>query len=263
MLPIRHPLSISTRALVFGASLMVSPSALAAEITFFCAGALRPSMERIFPEFTASTGDRVTATFTAIGAITDRVRKGERIDLATVSSQQWDDLAKEGKIDPGTRVVIAKVGLALFIRKGIAKPNIDLVEAFKQTLLSAHSFALGDPAIGSPVGAYAIRLFERLGIAAEMRPKLRLVAGLPVAPVAKGEVDAEMGIAQLSEIVSVPGVTLVGLLPAEIQNVTLYTTAIPLAASDPAGAKKLIDFLKSATTRRALEANGLQTGDSP
>jgi len=76
MLPIRHPLSISTRALVFGAFLMVSPSALAAEITFFCAGALRPSMERIFPEFTASTGDRVTATFTAIGAITDRVRKG-------------------------------------------------------------------------------------------------------------------------------------------------------------------------------------------
>ena len=151
----------------------------------------------------------------------------------------------------------------MFIRKGIAKPNIDSVEAFKQTLLSAHSFALGDPAIGSPVGAYAIRLFERLGIAAEMRPKLRLVAGLPVAPVAKGEVDAEMGIAQLSEIVSVPGVTLVGLLPAEIQNVTLYTTAIPLAASDPARAKKLIDFLKSATARRALEANGLQTGDSP
>src|SRR5205823_13219115 len=121
--------------------------ALAAEITFFCAGALRPSMERIFPEFTASTGDRVTATFTAIGAITDRGRKGERIDLATVSSQQWDDVAKEGKIDPGTRVVIAKVGHALFIIKEIAKSNLDSVEASKRTLLSADLFAHGEPAI--------------------------------------------------------------------------------------------------------------------
>jgi molybdate transport system substrate-binding protein len=220
-------------------------------------------MEKILPEFTAATDYKVTATFTAIGAITDRVRKGEHIDLATVSSRQWDDLAKAGKIDPATRVVIAKVGLALFVRNGSTKPDIHSVDEFKRTLLSARSFALGDPAIGSPVGAYASQLFERLGIAAEMRSKLKLVAGLPVAPVAKGEVDAELGMAQLSEIVSVPGVTLVDLLPSEIQNFTIYTTAIPVSAHEPLAAKKLVDFLKSASARQILEANGLQTGDAP
>lgn len=234
----------------------VSPAG-AADITFLCAGALRSTVSELIPEFTAMTGHNVKPVFGPIGAHAARVRKGEPVDLAIVSPQQWDILQKEGKLDASVRPLIAKVGIGVFIKKGATRPDIGSVEAFKSALLTAHSIALGDPDGGSPVGAYVVRLLDRLGIGAGVAPKLRLVRGaVPIEPVIKG--DADIGLAQVSEIVSVADIELVGPLPAEIQNYTVFTAAIPVNAKEQVAAKALVDFLTSARARSVLKAKGLE-----
>jgi molybdate transport system substrate-binding protein len=249
-------------AVLFGAVLMVAApiSAGAADITFFCAGSLETTVERIVPEFERATGHHVKATFAAIGVITRRLRNGDAADLAIVSPQQWQDLRTEGKIDPATQVIVAKVGVGVFVKTGTAKPDISSVEAFKRTLLNAKSVALSDPAGGGPVGIYAVSLFERLGISADVKPKLKLVGGglPPVEPVAKGE--AEIGLTTIAEILPAPGVELVGPLPAEIQSFIVYTAAIPATAKEPAAAKALIEFLMLPRVTPVLKSKGLERG---
>src|SRR5262249_48388021 len=173
-------------------------SAHAADITFFCAGALETTAEELIPDFQRTTGHSVKATFAAIGVVTRRVENGEAADLAVVAPRQWESLKEHGKLDPSVRVVIAKVGAGVFVKKGATKPDISSVDAFKRALVNAKSIALSDPAGGGPVGIYAVGMFERLGISAELKPKLKLVGGglVPVEPVAKG--DAELGLSTIS-----------------------------------------------------------------
>jgi molybdate transport system substrate-binding protein len=234
--------------------------ARAADIRFLCAGALESTVEDVVSEFQKATGYNVKAEFAAIGVITRRLRNGDAADLAIVSPRQWEDLAKEGKVDPAIRVIVARVGAGVFVKKGAAKPDISSVDAFKRTLLNAKSVALSDPAGGGPVGIYATGLFERLGISADVKPKLRLVGGglAPVEPVAKGE--AEIGLSTISEILPAPGVELVGPLPAEIQSFIVYTGAIPGTAKEPAAAKALLDFLISPRVTPVLKSKGLERG---
>src|SRR5437879_12205797 len=111
--------------------LAMPSSARATEITFLCAGGLQWWVTEVIPEFKRATGYSVKPTFQVINVIAERVRKGDTADLATVSLQQWDDLQKEGKIDSTIRVVIAKLGFGVFVKKGAAKPDISSVVAFK------------------------------------------------------------------------------------------------------------------------------------
>jgi molybdate transport system substrate-binding protein len=177
----RRRINISVMTMVVAASLAGSIVATrAAELTFFCPGALQSSAEELLPEFQRSTGHNVKAIFTTPGLTTRRVRNGEVADLAIVFPQQWEDLKSEGKLNPTVRVVIAKVGVGVFVKKGTAKPDISSVDAFKRALLNAKSIALADPAAGGAVGIYAPALMERLGISAELErfPK-RLNPGFP------------------------------------------------------------------------------------
>jgi len=234
-------------------------TARAVEITFFCAGALQTTAEELLPEFQKSAGHNVKAVFTSIGFITQRVQSGEAADLAIVSPRQWEDLKNQGKLDPSVRVVIAKVGAGVFVKKGAAKPDISSVEAFKRTLLNAKSIALVDPAAGGPVALYAPGLFERLGISAELKPKLKLVGGggAPIEPVVKG--DAEIGLTTISEIVQFqPAVELVGPFPREIQAFFAYTGAIPKNAKEPTAGKALLDFFTSPRAISILRSKGLE-----
>lgn len=245
------------------ASLIITATpctAQSAEITFLCAGALEPAAKELIPEFQKTSGHNVDATFAAINVIAERVRKGDTADLAIVSPQQWEDLQKEGKIDPAVRVVIAKVGYGVFAKKGGTKPDISSVEAFKSAFLNAKSISLFDPAFRGPTPVYGAHLFDRLGISADLRPKSKFVDG-PVAlfeQVAKG--DAEIGLAQISEILAAPGVELVGPVPADIQGFTIFTTALPQNAKEPAAAKALIEFLTSARPATLLKSKGLEPG---
>jgi len=151
------------------------------------------------------------------------VLRGERADLAVVSGPQMTTLQEKGKIVAGTRIDLGKTGIAIFVRKGAAKPDISSVEAFKRAMLNAKSIGYNDPAAGAPVGIYLIGLFERLGIAKEMTPKTVVFKQRSERFDAVARGDVEIGFNQVSEIIAQPAVDLVGPLPGPIQNQTLLS----------------------------------------
>jgi molybdate transport system substrate-binding protein len=254
------------RVVVIAATLIGATSGLAraAEITFLCASALRSSVETVVGEFEQTSGHKVRSTFQIINAIADHVRKGGAADLAIVSAQQWERLDEERKLDPAVRVVIAKLGYGVFVKQGAAKPDISSVAALERTLLNARSITF--PSRPGPIAAYQTRLFEQLGVTAELKARLKYpdtsaqsqtVRGPLVLPlVANGE--AELGVAAISEILEAPGVELVGPVPPEVQSFITLTAAIPRNASEPAAARDLISFLISPKATAIMRSKGFE-----
>ena|SRR5437764_385232 len=135
--------------------LMQATSVLrAAEIRFFCTDALAPSMGVLVPQFETASGHHVKTTVANAGTIAARLQSGEAADVAVVLPPAWDRLRQEGRIDPAVRIVLGRVGLGVFVRRGAEKPDISTVESFKRTILNAKSLAVRDPAQRSPVGTY-------------------------------------------------------------------------------------------------------------
>jgi molybdate transport system substrate-binding protein len=233
--------------------------ASAAEIKLLSAVALQPGIAGLISEFEKSSGNEVAVTYGTVGALTDRIQKGEAADVAIVSGPQVDELQKLGKIVAGSRVDIAKVGVGAFVRKGAPKPDINSADSFKRSLLAARSIVYPDPAGGGASGVYLAGLLDRLGIAAEMKPKTKL---LPPSPplyesVANGEID--IGFNQISEILAQPSVEFLGPLPAAIQNYTLFAAGIGAASSQVDAGKALIAFLSSPAAQGVLKAKGFET----
>jgi molybdate transport system substrate-binding protein len=168
-----------------------------------------------------------------------------------------DDLIRKGKLADGSRVDLARVGIGVMVKEGAPKPDIGSVEAFKRTLLDAKSVAYINPASGGSSGIYLAKLFDRLGIADQIKPKAKLKDGGYVAElITSGE--AELGIHQISEIVPVKGVTLIGPLPKEVQNYTTYSAGISASAKEAEGAKALVKFLAGPRTGEFLKAKGME-----
>ena len=140
-------------------------AARAAEFKLLCAVALHPAIDVLIPDFEKSSGNKVMVAYGNAGAIADRFQKGEAADLIINASPLMDQLRVQGKVLPGERIIIAKVGVAAFVRKGAAKPDLSSVDAFKRSMLSAKSIIYPDPAGGGASGIYMAGLLERLGIA--------------------------------------------------------------------------------------------------
>ena len=169
-----------------------------------------------------------------------------------------DRLQAQGKVVAGDRVIIAKVGVGAFVRKGAAKPDISSADAFKRSMLAARSIAYPDPAGGGASGIYVASLLERLGIAVEMKPKTKLFPPTEVlyASVASGEV--EIGFNQISEILAQPTIELAGPLPSAIQNYTQFAPGIVSGSSQPDAARALVTFLSSPAAQTVLKAKGFE-----
>ena len=172
-----------------------------------------------------------------------------------------DGLASKGKLVPGSRANLARVGIGVVVKEGAPKPDIGSLAAFKQALLAAKSVAYIDPAAGGSSGIYVAGLLDKLGIAAEVKPKAKLIPGGAVAEhVARGE--AELGIHQISEILPVKGVTLVGPLPADIQNYTVYAAALGAQAKESDAAKALLKALSGPAAAEVLKSKGMEQAGS-
>src|SRR6266436_7465184 len=183
----------------------------AAQIKILAGSAIETAMAVLIPQFEKSSGHKVAFDFNgAIGAMTDRVQKGEAADVVIVSGLQIEMLEKQGKVVLGSRTDIARVGVGLFVRKGAPKPDISSVDAFKRTMLAARSIGWNDPAAGAPVSIYMIGLLERLGIADVMKPKIVAFKERSERFEAVARGDVEIGFNQISEIITAPGVDLVG-----------------------------------------------------
>jgi molybdate transport system substrate-binding protein len=239
----------------------VPPAAVAAEIKVLTAGAFKQVLLAVLPDFEKQTGHKVTVENDTVGALSRRIEGGEAFDVAVLTPRAVDDLTGKGKFVQGSRTNLARVGVGVMVRANAPKPDISSVDAFKKALLEAKSVAYIDPASGGSSGIYVAGLLEKLGIADQIKSKARLKKGGYVADlVVSGE--AEIGIHQISEIVPVKEVTLVGPLPAEIQNYTVYAAAVGTAAKDRDAANALIKALTGAGVVGVLKSKGMESAGS-
>jgi len=230
----------------------------AAEMKLLCAVALHPAIDVLIPDFEKSSGHKVTIAYGNAGAIAKRFEKGEAADLLINAAPFMDQLRAQGKILDGDRTNVAKVGVSAFVRKGSAKPDMSSADAFKRSMLAAKSIIYPDPARGGASGVYMAKLLERLGIAAEMKPKTTLSPSAKVlyASVASG--DVEIGFNQISEVLAQPSVEFAGPLPPPIQNFTQFVPGIVTGSSQTDTAKALVTFLYSPAAKTVLKAKGFE-----
>jgi molybdate transport system substrate-binding protein len=226
----------------------------AAEIKILVVPALQTSLDVLAPQFERATGHKLDINYGGSSELVKRFAAGEAFDVALVWPAQIDRLLKEGKLTAGTRAEIARVAIAVAVKKGAPKPDVSTTEAFKRTLLNAKSIS------HSAEGASGIHLktvFERLGIVAQVQPKLRPVPGGPyvVGPVVRGEV--ELAIITTPYIVIEPGADMVGPLPDELQQYVVYTAGVSATARDAAAAGALVRYLTSPASASVLKAQGL------
>ncbi len=248
------------RMLLCGAVLGVlsmGQAATAGEIKVLTTGAFKQVVVALIPEFEKVTGHKVVLDNGTVGQLTKRVDGGEAFDVLVLSPGGIENYIKSGKIAAGTKANLAKVGVGVMVKEGAPKPDVSSVEAFKQALLKAKSVGYIDPASGGSSGIYVAGLLDKLGIANEIKPKAKLKQGGHVSDLVKSG-EAEIGIHQISEIVSEQGVTLVGPLPAEIQNYTTYAVGLSGAAKDAEAAKAFIKVLTGPSLPAVLKSKGME-----
>ena len=231
----------------------------AAEIKVLTSVALTSALNQIAPNFEQATGNKLNIGYSLIADIRKRILDGETADVIILSRPVMDELDKQQKFASGSITNVAGTPVALAIRAGAPKPDISTVDALKRTLLAAKSIVYADPAKGGASGVYFAHVVDRLGIADQLKSKTILVPGAQAAEVvAKGE--AEIGVAQTSEIVPVAGAEVLGPLPGEFASTTLWTAAIGATTKVPEVAKSLIQFLTGPVARPVFTAKGFQPG---
>jgi len=229
----------------------------AAEIKVLVSNALKSSMEELAPQFEKATESKLAITFGAAAEIKTSIQKGAAFDVAILTQAVTDDLVKEGKLTAAGRADIARAGAGVAARKGAPKPDISTVEGFKHALLEAKSIAYVEAGATAP---YIKGLFERLGIADQIKPKLKPQPTSNPAAQAVANGEAELGITQISEILPYAGAELVGPMPAEIQLYTVFPAAVAANTKEPESAKALIKFLTAPAAIAVLKAKGLSPG---
>ena len=229
------------------------------ELRVMVSGAFTEAYQRVVPEFEKSARYKVSSSFGASmggapDSIPSRLERGEAADVVIVAASAVDELIRQGHVVPGSRVDLVRSGIGMAVRKGTPKPDISTVDALRRTLLNAKSIAYS----ASASGVYlATELFPRLGIAEQIAAKSKRIESERVgAVVARG--DAEIGFQQISELLPIAGIELVGPLPADAQRVTIFSAGVATRAREPAAARRLIEFLRSPSVQKAAAATGLE-----
>jgi molybdate transport system substrate-binding protein len=225
----------------------------AATIKVLCTNAITEAYHVLVPQFERGSGHTVVTVWGGTNAITGRLRRDEQADLAIMAGPSIDGMIKEGKLVAGSRVDIARVGVGVAVRAGAPRPDISTADGLKRALLAAKSIGYSSGPSGAYVGT---TMFERLGIADAVKGKLTQTEGIPVGEVvARGEV--EIGFQQVSELLPVAGIQFLGPLPAELQNITVFSAGLRTNAAAPAEAKALVAFLTAPAAVPTLKAKGL------
>ncbi|HZO48323.1 MAG TPA: substrate-binding domain-containing protein [Xanthobacteraceae bacterium] len=232
--------------------------AAAADIQVFSSGAPAAVQKRIAPAFTKATGHNVVITAETLGAIRKRMEGNARPDVIVLPREVMTGYDKSGAFRPGSLIDLARVGIGIAVKEGAPLPDISTIDALKQTLLNAKSIGHPDPKGGGFTGAYIDRMFERLGIADAVRPKVTFGYAFAggVDNIAKG--GAEIGIFNISEIVPVKGVRLVGPLPAELQNYLVFSGALHVRGEHLGPATAYLQSLMEPSSQDAWKAGGFE-----
>jgi molybdate transport system substrate-binding protein len=249
---------MGARAIAAAAALIVTTgSAPAVEIDAMITTAMK-AVDELAPLFERASGHVLRITYGPSGGLARRLNAGEATDLVVVDSKALDELIKQGKVVPA-RIDVARTGIGIAVRKGAAKPDVSSPEALKRALLAAKSIAHTAPAGGGVTAAHVMGVFERLGIAAEVTPKVKLAAGGPNGRVSVlvSSGDAEIGLQQVSELMSNPQVEVIGMLPAELQQMTTYSAGTATNARQVEAAQAFIRHLAAPAAMTIYKTKGL------
>jgi len=232
-----------------------APAATAADLRVLASNGVKAAIEALKPQLEKASGSTLSTDFSTAAALRERIEKGETFDVAILTDDAIDALIKVGKISQAQRARLARVGIGLGYRKGAPKPDVVTAAGIKQALLNAQSIAYTESGASRPG---IDRMFERLGIAGQLKAKSHLTAaGAAPASVGKGESDLVLTL--ISEILPEPGVELAGPIPSEFQTYIGFSAApSPKAAGSPAAAA-LITFMKSPAAAATYKAKGMET----
>jgi molybdate transport system substrate-binding protein len=247
------------RALAIVIALLVTTGAAStAEISAFISTAIKAATDELLPPFERASGYSIRASYAPSGALIPRFDRGESVDIFLTDAPAIDTLIKQGKI-AGGRIDLARTGIGIAVRKGAPKPDVSTPEALKRALLAAKTVGHAAPAGGSITAAHIQGVFQRLGVAAQVTPKVKLAAGGPNGRVSVlvSSGEAEIGLQQVSELLSNPEVEVIGMLPAELQLATIYSAGVTSSARQAEAAKALIKALTVPSAAPAYKAVGL------
>jgi molybdate transport system substrate-binding protein len=228
----------------------------AAELKVLTTRAGATVLDEIAPQFERMTGYRLSLTVDLGAPLVARVMAGEAFDVLIALPAQLDALIKDGTIDPQSRTSALRSGIGVEVRAGAAKPDIASVESFRRALLDAKSVAYLKRGAS---GIYLAGLMQRLGIADAIKAKLTLPDGDVVSElVAKGEV--ELGMVVATQILTTPGVELVGPLPPDIQHYVVFDAGVSASSQSPAAANALVELLKGPVAAPVIKRQGMEPG---
>ena len=221
-------------------------------IKVMASAAFKEAYLELVPEFERATGHEVVTLWVPTVEMMRRLAGGETVDLVIMAAASIDELIKLGKLVAGSRVDLATSGVGVAVRAGAPKPDISSGAALKRALRAARSITYST----GPSGVYLVGLFERMGIADELKPRISVIKGEPVgAVVARGE--AEIGFQQVCELLPVSGIDLVGPLPADVQKITTFAAALHVGARAPSAARALIGFLSAPAAAPIIRKKGM------
>lgn len=240
-----------------------APQAEPRTIKVVTSGAFTAAYLELVPAYERASHDKLVTEFgpsmgTTHNAIPIRLERGEAIDVVIMAAPALDDLIKQGKVRADSRVALVQSKMAMAVKAGAPKPDIGTLDALKRTLLAAKSIAYSDSASGVYLST---ELFPKLGIADQIKSKCRKIEADPVGGVvASGEV--EIGFQQISELIPVKGIDIVGELPPGAQRITVFAAGIPVTSTQPEAARALIQWLASPAAHAAIKKSGLEPAPS-
>ncbi len=230
-------------------------AARGAEVVVMSAGAVKAAFQEASAQWSAQSGSTVRASFAPMGELRKRMMAHEAADVVVMPAGELAAYEHEGEIVPGTRRDLGVVAMAAAVRTGAPVPDISTPERLRATLLAAKSVTYMDPKVGTSGKHFDESVLPSLGIRDAVRAKAVLGEGGFIAEkVAKGEV--EIAFHNVTEILPVAGVTIAGLLPAELQKPTTYSGAVLKSARDPVAARSLLDYLASPAGRKPFLDRG-------
>ena len=225
----------------------------AAEIVVLTNMGVVSAVRDLAPAFERASGHKVIISFELGNAMMQKINSNAPADVVTQTPDVIDDLIKQGKV-VGERVDFARAGIGVAVKAGAPKPDIGSADAFKRSMLAAKSIAYSRAGAS---GVYVAKLMQRLGIADELKDKIKLVDGVPVAElVAKGEI--EIGMQQINVILPVAGIDYVGPLPSELQGYVVFAAGILAVSKAPEAARAMTRFMAAPEAAPLIRKSGME-----
>jgi molybdate transport system substrate-binding protein len=257
----KNPITTAIAVLSFGCAVLFAAGndAKSGEIRMLCSNGMKAVVEEVRPQMERAIGHPLSIEFSSTASFKEKIDAGATFDVAILTSDAMDTLTKEHKLAPGSRADVARTGVGIGVRAGAPKPDISTPNKLKQTLLKTKSITYTKNGASA---VFVTRMIDRLGIAAELKPKLiaDTRAGHVSQSVAEGQAD--MVLTLISEILPVKGVQYLGPLPGDLQGYTVLTAGVGAQAKDAEAAKAAVKFLAGPSIAPILKAKGMEPAPS-